>query len=366
MDDLTSTTDRLQPTGRRGFPQRRRSHARWAVLLVVVIAALGATGYWYLTKDIISTDDAFTDGRAIMVSPQVSGAVTALNVNDNQRVKAGDTLLQIDPRPYTAARDQAAASLRIAQADLDDARLKLETARIDYPARLSAAQAQRDAAKATLVKAEADYKRQMSMPRQATTQEVIDAATSARQSAKAQLDQAEAGVEQASMVRQQIAEAEANVHDLEAKVALAKAALDQAELNLGWTKITAPQDGWITRRNVETGAYVQPGQSLFAIVTPDIWVTANFKETDLGRIRPGQKVMLSADAYPDLRLEGHVDSIQLGSGSRFTAFPPENATGNFVKIVQRVPVKIVIDKGLDPNHPLPLGISVTPTIRTDQ
>ena len=156
--------------------------------------------------------------------------------------------------------------------------------------------------------------------------------------------------------------AENKVRELEAKLAHAKAQLYQAELSLGWTRLTAPQDGWVTKRNVEVGNYVQPGQSLFALVTPDVWVTANFKESDLAHLRPGQTVDISVDAYPALRPTGHVDSVQLGTGARFTAFPPENATGNFVKTVQRVPVKIVIDSGLDPGVPLPLGLSVVPMV----
>ena len=168
---------------------------------------------------------------------------------------------------------------------------------------------------------------------------------------------------QADQVPQFVAEAEAQVRQLEAQVALARAQLDQAQLNLSWSTVTAPQDGWITKRNVEQGNYVQAGQSIFSIVTPEVWITANFKEFQLDRMRPGAQVDISVDAYPNLKLTGHVDSIQLGSGSRFTAFPPENATGNYVKIVQRIPVKIVIDSGLDPDLPLPLGMSAVPTVR---
>ena len=287
----------------------------------------------------------------------------ALGVTDNQRVKAGQTLIEIDPRAYAAARDQASANLEVAEAELADGRIRLETARIEYPARFASAQAQLAAAEAARARAEADYRRQAGMPRQATTQEAIDAATAARLGAAAQVEQAQAALRQADTVSQSIAEAEANVRQLAGKVALAKAALEQAMLNLSWTKLVAPQDGWITKRNVEAGTYVQPGQSIFSIVTPEVWVTANFKESDLHRIRPGEPVDIGVDGWPGLHLRGHVDSIQLGSGSRFTAFPPENATGNFVKIVQRVPVKIVIDSGMDPDHPLPLGVSVVPTIR---
>ena len=180
--------------------------------------------------------------------------------------------------------------------------------------------------------------------------------------AEAQVALAEAQVTQNSPVSQRINETDAQVGQLKGQVEQAQAKLDQANLNLSWAVVTAPQDGWITKRNVEKGNYVAPGQQIFSIVAPEVWITANFKESQLADMRPGQRVAISIDAYPNLHLEGHVDSIQLGSGSKFTAFPPENATGNFVKIVQRVPVKIVIDNGLDPSLPLPLGISAEPTV----
>jgi membrane fusion protein (multidrug efflux system) len=152
------------------------------------------------------------------------------------------------------------------------------------------------------------------------------------------------------------------VKQLEGQVAQARAQLEQAQINLGYTTVTAPQDGWVTKRNVDRGNYVAAGAEIMSLVSPQVWVTANFKETQLDRMRPGQAVDIAVDAYPGLKLRGHVDSIQLGSGSKFTAFPPENATGNFVKIVQRVPVKIDIDSGLDPKVTLPLGISVEPSV----
>jgi membrane fusion protein, multidrug efflux system len=299
----------------------------------------------------------------VTVSPQVSGTVVALHVTDNQRVKAGDVLIEIDPRAYNAARDQAQGSLQSAEAQLATARTSLERARVDYPARLASAQAQLAAARASQFKTDADARRQRSLPKQATTQQDIDNSSAALRSADAQVDQVQAAVRQADQVPQFIAEAEAQVRQLEAQVALAQAQLDQAQLNLSWTRVTAPQDGWITKRNVEQGNYVQAGQSIFSIVTPEVWITANFKESQLDRMRPGEPVDISVDAYPHLKLTGHVDSIQLGSGSRFTAFPPENATGNYVKIVQRIPVKIVVDAGLDPDLPLPLGLSAVPTVR---
>ncbi len=377
MNDHTTTTELPPPgTSARGqvrpeqldlLSPRRRSrraaHAKWVLLLVVLVAVVGATTYWFFTKDQATTDDAYTDGHAVTVAPQIAGTVVTLDVTDNQRVKAGDVLIQIDPRAYIAARDQAQGSLQVAEAQLANARINLEKARVDYPARLAGAQAQLAAARATQFKADADARRQRGLPRQATTQQDIDSANAGLRSADAQVDQAQAGVQQASLVPQYISQAEAQVKQLEAQVALVRAQLAQAELNLSWTKVTAPHDGWITKRNVEQGNYVQAGQSIFSIVTPDVWITANFKESQLDRMRPGAKVDISVDAYPSLKLTGHVDSLQLGSGSRFTAFPAENATGNFVKIVQRIPVKIVIDSGMDPNLPLPLGLSVIPTVR---
>ena len=373
MDDHTTTTE-LPPPTVRGLPRsdprdllsrqrnRRASYAKWVLLLIVLVATAGAATHWYLTKDEASTDDAYTDGRAITVAPQVAGTVVALRVADNQRVKAGDVMLEIDPRAYAAARDQAQGSLQVAEAQHANARINLDWAKEEYPAKLAAAHAALAAARAGHFKADADARRQRSLPKQATTQQEIDTAAAALSSAVAQVDQAQAAVRQAELVPQYIGEAEAQVRQLEAQVALVRAQLDQANLNLSWTKVIAPQDGWITKRNVEQGNYVQAGQSVLSIVTPEIWITANFKESQLDRMRPGQKVDVAIDAYPSLKLTGHIDSIQLGSGSRFTAFPPENATGNYVKIVQRVPVKILIDTGMDPALPLPLGLSAVPTV----
>ena len=373
MDDHTPTTDLAPPKPTISTRSRtdarltrprdgRASHAKLVLLLIVLFAVAGGATHWYLTRDAASTDDAYTDGHAIAVAPQVSGTVVALRVTDNQRVKAGDILLQIDPRSYVAARDQAQGSLDVAEAQLANARINLDWTKQDYPARLAAAQASLASAEATHFKAQADQRRQTNLPKQATSQQDIDSAESALRASDARIAEAQAAVRRAELVPQYIGQAEAQVRQLEAQVALARAQLAQAELNLSWTKVAAPQDGWITKRNVEVGNYINVGQQIFSIVSPEVWVTANFKEGQLDYMRPGQKVRIKVDAYPSLDLRGHVDSIQLGSGSKFTAFPPENATGNFVKVVQRVPVKIVIDSGLDPNIPLPLGISVEPTV----
>lgn len=181
-------------------------------------------------------------------------------------------------------------------------------------------------------------------------------------SARAELANAQAQVEVAAQVQLQVRQAETNVEARERQIDQAQAQLETADLNLSYSDVRAPFDGFVTRRNVQLGTLVQAGSSLFSVVSPDIWITANFKESQLERMRPGNQVEITVDAYPNLTLHGHVDSIQQGSGSRFSTFPAENATGNFVKIVQRVPVKIVIDSGLDPNAPLPLGLSAEPKV----
>ena len=325
--------------------------------------AAGGGYYWYSTKGLESTDDAYTDGRAVVISPRVSGNVVSLDVTDNQFVHEGDPLIHIDPRQFDAAREQAEGALASEKAQYQGQILGAEIAQKNFPAQLEQAQAQLANAKAVQVKAQADYNRQKSLPKLATDQTNIDQATAALAEAEAQVKLAEAQVLAATPVPQRIGQANELVGQLHGQVEQAQGSLDQANLNLSWTVVRAPQDGWITQRNVEMGNYVTPGQQIFAIVSPEVWVTANFKETQLDLMRPGQSVKISVDAYPQLQLTGHVDSIQKGSGSKFSAFPPQNATGNFVKIVQRVPVKIVIDHGLDPNLPLPLGISVEPTVR---
>jgi membrane fusion protein (multidrug efflux system) len=345
---------------------KRRSAARPWVRLGMVVVAVGLVAggiyYWLSTRNIESTDDAYTDGRAITIAPHVSGYVISLDVNDNQFVRRGDPLIHIDPRDYQAALESAQGQLAAAQGQLAGVQKGFEVAKVNFPARLEQAQAQLKDAEANLFKAQTDERRQQSLPRGATTGQQVDYATAALRSAEAQLASAQAAVLQATPVKPNIAQIGAQVNQISGSLTQADAAVKQAQLNLEWCVVRAPQDGWITKRNVEVGNYLQIGAQIFSIVSPDVWITANFKENQLERMRPGQPVAIDVDSYPQLKLKGHVDSVQLGSGSKFTAFPPENATGNFVKIVQRVPVKIIIDSGLDPNIPLPLGISVEPTV----
>jgi membrane fusion protein (multidrug efflux system) len=343
--------------------RRKRRPFVWAIgILVLLLLGAGGGYYWYTTKGLESTDDAYTDGRAVVISPRVTGIVVSLDVTDNQFVHKGDPLIHIDPRQFDAAREQAEGALASAKAQYQGQVLGAEVAEKNFPAQLEQTQAQLANAKAVVVKAQADYNRQKSLPKLATDQTNIDQATAALGEAEAQVKQAEAQVLAATPVPQRIGQANELVGQLNGQVEQSQGSLDQANLNLEWTVVRAPQDGWITQRNVEMGNLVTAGQQIFAIVSPEVWITANFKETQLDLMRPGQSVKISVDAYPQLQLTGHVDSIQKGSGSKFSAFPAQNATGNFVKIVQRVPVKIVIDHGLDPNLPLPLGISVNPTV----
>jgi membrane fusion protein, multidrug efflux system len=343
---------------------RRKRSPRIVVIGVVVILLLvvGGLYYWITTRDLESTDDAYTDGRAVTIAAQVAGTVVSLDVNDNQFVKKDQVLIHIDPRQYINDRDQAEGALATAKAQYEGQQLGAEIARKNFPALFEQAQAQLASNNANLAKARADYDRQLSLSKQATSQQDIDAATAALKQAEAQVALAKAQVTENSPVPQRIGQTDTQVGQLKGQVEQAQARLDQANLNLSWTEVKAPQDGWITKRNVEMGNYIIAGQQIFSIVAPEVWITANFKESQLASMRRGQPVRIRIDAYPSLDLRGHVDSIQLGSGSKFTAFPPENATGNFVKVVQRVPVKIVIDSGLNPDIPLPLGISAEPTV----
>ena len=341
---------------------RARPYVRIGMVLILLLLIAGGIWYYVSTKNLEETEDAYTDGRAVTIAPHVNGYTISLDVDDNQFVHRGDPLIHIDPRDYQAALEQAQGQLAGAQGQVAAAQLGFEVAKVSFPARLEQAQAQLKDSQASLFKAQTDYKRQQSLSRAATSGQQVDYATAALRQAEAQVALAQAQVTQAMPVKPNVAQSGTQVTQLQGGVMQAEAAVRQAQLNLEWTVVRAPQDGWITRRNVEKGNYVQQGQQIFSIVSPEVWITANFKENQLDRIRPGQKVRIAVDAYPSLKLWGHIDSVQLGSGSKFTAFPPENATGNYVKIVQRVPVKIDIDSGLDPKVPLPLGISVEPTV----
>ena len=348
-------------------PERKRPGKKPLIILAVVVVIMLIVGFWFwfTTRNIETTDDAFTEGDAVTIAPKASGYVVKLLVKDNQRVKKGDLLVEIDPSDNRAQREQANAQLGLAVAQLHQAQAQLALSKVQYPAQRDQALADQAKAEANLLNAQADYRRQRGVDPRATSQRNIDSASAQLRLAQAQLQSAKAQVEVASQVALQIRQQETNVEARQQQVEQAKAQLSTADLNLSYTQVRAPYDGFVTKRNVQLGTLVQAGSSLFSLVSPEIWVTANFKESQLQHMNPGDKVEISVDAWPDMKLDCHVDIIQMGSVSRFSTFPSENATGNYVKIVQRVPVKIVIDKGLDPNHPLPLGLSVEPKVTVE-
>ena len=355
--------DKTGEDGKQDGKDKPRS--RWPLVvlgIVVLLTIIGGAIYWFLTRNLVGTDDAYTNGNSVSVAAKVSGYVTVLNVDDNTVVHAGDLLLRIDPRDYITARDQARANLLLAQAQLASARIDLEETKIRAPATLLQAQAQLKQAEINQKNAKLNFDRQQSVDPRATTRTNVDQSTAQFRGNVALVDSARAQVQIAALVGQTVQTAVETVRQREAQVDQTRAALAQAEINLSYTEIRAAQDGKITMRNVDRGTYAQVGQQLFYLVTPYTWVVANYKENQLARMHVGQPVSMTVDAYPSLKLSGHVDSIQQGSGAQFSAFPAENATGNFVKIVRRVPVKVIIDHGLDQARGLPLGISVDTTV----
>src|SRR5579863_197186 len=284
--------------------KKRRRPVTWIVLLLLV-GGLGfaAYEYWLANLGYETTDDAFIDGRAVTIAPQVSGNVVSLDVADNEFVKKGQPLIHIDNRQFVIDVENARASLATAEGEYAGFQYGAEVAKKNFPAQLALAKAQLASAQAQLTRAQADYDRQKALPARATTQQEVDAATAALQQAQALAAQAEAQVEQAAPVPQRIGQADAQVSQFRGEVDQAKAKLDQALLNLSYAVVLAPQDGWITKRNVEVGTYVTPGQQIFSLVSPEVWVTANFKESQLAQMRAGQPVTIGVDAYPDLHLK---------------------------------------------------------------
>jgi membrane fusion protein (multidrug efflux system) len=362
-DENKGKGDKKDKDGDDGQKKKPRNRTPIIILIVIaVIAMVGGLIFWLMTRNQESTDDAYTEGNAVSIAPKVSGYVVENRINDNVFVHAGDLLLKIDPRDYIVACDQAQANLDAAVAQEASAEVDLHTTKVRAPANLAQAMAQLAQARANLAQSENDSKRQHGVDPRATTQTNVDQATTAVRSNAANVQSAEAQVSVAALVKETVETAEATLKQRKAQTEQARANLAQAKLNLSYTDVTAPQNGQITRRNVDLGTFAQAGEQVFYLVTRDVWVVANYKETQLDRMRVGQRVDIAVDAYSNLHLSGHVESIQGGSGARFTAFPAENATGNFVKIVRRVPVKILIDHGLE-NWPfLPLGLSVEPTV----
>ena len=389
-------------------PPSKRKRIMVGVVAALVIASFG---YYLYTRGLVATDDAFVDGRVHPITPRVAGYVNEVPVTDNQLVAKGDVLVVLDPTDYAVALAQAKADLAAAEAQLAAQDLGVPLQLSQTSSRVDSAKAQleaqqrgldqavkeRDAADQLVAQIQAqldqdklDYTRISQLRhKDVVSQSDLDnienkrrgheaelraaqakAAAAARglESIKAdikrlgsQIDLAKTGEDQAVI---QTKEAAAQ----RAKVELAKEKVRQAELNLGYTRIVAPVAGHVTKKQIESGRLVSAGQSLMTIVPLDadeLWVTANFKETQLKNVHPGQRVTLEVDTYPGREITGKVDSIMAGTGAVFSLFPTENATGNYVKIVQRIPVKIVFDKENGELPKLRLGMSVVPTIHVD-
>jgi len=350
--------DEKIPTGpppNQGAAKKRLRRTLAAVAALVVALAAGTYYFWFVVP-FQSTDDAFVEGYVIPIAPKVPGYVVRLEIKDNQQVKKGDVLLEIDPRDYETSATQARADLDAARSQLNQSQAQVTVSR----AKVAQAQAAVVAADAENQRAADDLKRYESVDNSAISRSAFDMAQSRARTAKANLEGARS---QAQAAEAGVTLSEAGVDTASAAVQQAEARLRQAELNLSYTKVIAPEDGRVTRRVVEQGAYIQPGQALMAIVPRQYWVNANFKEIQLTHMRPGQPVEITVDAYPQFKFKGHVDSIQSGAGARFSLFPPENATGNYIKVVQRVPVKIVFDDDPDTQLALGPGMSVVPKVR---
>jgi len=309
-----------------------------AVLAVVAIAAIV---YWLLNRNYETTDDAQIDGDIFQISSRISGQVSQVLVTDNQHVTAGQVLVTLDPRDAQASVAQAKANVEQAQAQLIVAR-----------ANVAAAQANASSDAATLTQAEQDFQRYHALRTGAVSGLQLDQTDATIRSAQAKYDAA----------RQQTAGDEASAIAAQAQVDAAMAQLQNAQLQLSYTTITAPASGHVSERTVRAGDVVSPTTGLMSIVGDHVWVTANYKETQLAGIHPGNPATITIDAVPGVTFHAKVDSIQYGTGAVFSLLPAENATGNYVKIVQRVPVKITFDDSRIGNYPLAPGMSVNPSV----
>jgi len=334
------------------------------VIIVLILLALGGGAYSYMHRFLETTDDAAFESTVISVSPKVSGYVTALNVSDNQIVKAGDVLVQIDPTDYQIRLDRAQAALDAAKSGFDASSQTLATTKISAPSNLEGAQAQVASAQATWENASSRLKRLQGMNDLARSRQQLEDAVADEAAARSTLNDTKAKLRSAQTAPQTVAAAQSGTNQIAALVKQAEADVAQAQTDLDNTKVTAPIDGRISNRGVEKGDFIQPGQILASLVGNDLWVVANYKETQLTNMKKGQPVKIHIDAYPKVKLTGKLDSIQSGTGARFSAFPAQNATGNFVKVVQRVPVKIILDKAPDAALAIGPGLSVVPTVNT--
>jgi len=390
---------------------------------VVVLVALAAGIWWWTTRNRESTDDAQVDAGVTPIAARVGGTVMSVPIVDNQEVKEGTVLLEIDKRDFEIARDRARAELADAEASAAAARAGVPISSTtaasgvttakggveQATSEVSAAEQSIDAAKARLATAQAKQREAAAkaaksakdverfkplLAKDEIAQQQFDAAvatanadaaaseSTAAQVVEADLDvrvaqnrlaqarskvqQASADLSEAQTGPEQVKVTQARAAAAEARVMQARAVVKQAELNLEYTTVKAPVKGTISKKTVEVGQQIQPGQALMALIPLErVWITANFKETQVENIRPGQRVTIRADAYGGKTFNGKVESLAAATGARFSLLPPDNSTGNYVKVVQRIPVRISLDAGQDPEHLLRPGMSVVPTVHTD-
>jgi membrane fusion protein, multidrug efflux system len=323
------------------------------ILLVLLIAALLlGVRLWVKSKTHVETDNAFIESHVYSISARVPGHVARVMVQDNQQVRKGDLLVELDPVDYRLRVENYAAQLDMA---------KNETS--STYAQVDAAKAAVNSDRAKLQQADLDLARGMALyKREVIPKEQLDRLETARKVAASRLAETEGSVRRALALL-----GLTGTGGKDAQIARKQAELEEAKKNLGYTRIYAPADGYITKKSVEQGNNIQAGQPLMALVAlNDTWVTANYKESQLSHVTPGQKVEFEVDTYPGMTFKGKVESIMAGTGAAFSLLPPENATGNYVKVVQRIPVKILIDSSSDPKHLLRVGMSVVPTIMTER
>ena len=390
---------------------------------VVVLVALAAGIWWWTTRNRESTDDAQVDAGVTPIAARVGGTVMSVPIVDNQEVKEGTVLLEIDKRDFEIARDRARAELADAEASAAAARAGVPISSTtaasgvttakggveQATSEVSAAEQSIDAAKARLATAQAKQREAAAkaaksakdverfkplLAKDEIAQQQFDAAvatanadaaaseSTAAQVVEADLDvrvaqnrlaqarskvqQASADLSEAQTGPEQVKVTQARAAAAEARVMQARAVVKQAELNLEYTTVKAPVKGTISKKTVEVGQQIQPGQALMALIPLErVWITANFKETQVENIRPGQRVTIRADVYGGKTFDGKVESLAAATGARFSLLPPDNSTGNYVKVVQRIPVRISLDAGQDHEHLLRPGMSVVPTVHTD-
>ena len=336
---------------------RNRLREHWLLATVaaglVLVAAIGGLLYWLNVRDYESTDDAFVAARSFSIAPKVGGYVTEVPVTDNQHVDAGALLARIDDRDYVIAVDQAKAQVAVGQANIDNIQAQIDS----QHQQIDQAKAQLDQAQAQLQFAQEEEARAKDLVEKgAGTVQREQQTHSDLQSQQANTSRAKAALIAAQLGVKTL---EAQLESARAALQQAQAQLDQANLNLQYTSVTAAQSGRVVKLSGAVGTLATAGQSLMMFVPDDIWIVANYKETQLRYMRPGQQVEFTIDAYPDRKLTGRVASLQPGSGTAFSLLPAENATGNYVKVVQRVPVKIVVDQW-PADVPVGPGMSVVP------